>query len=72
MAGYRPLMLATSPHQPRSAINAGLRAACVVQALALLCALLVLAAVHHILLDGVACIGLGAAAGATAWRYRRA
>ena len=65
-------MLATSPHHPRSAINAGLRAACVVQALALLCALLTLAAVHHMLLHGVASVGLGAAGGAAAWRYRRA
>ncbi|GAC1539793.1 MAG: hypothetical protein NVS3B12_26260 [Acidimicrobiales bacterium] len=65
-------MLATTPHQPRSVINAGLRAACVVQAVALLCALLVLAAVHHILIDGVASVGLGAAVGAAAWRCRRA
>ncbi|GAC1534112.1 MAG: hypothetical protein NVS3B12_14390 [Acidimicrobiales bacterium] len=65
-------MIATTPHQPHSALNAGLRAACVVQAVALLCALLILAALNHILLDGVASVGIGAAAGAAAWRYLRA
>ncbi|GAC1478548.1 MAG: hypothetical protein NVS1B12_15020 [Acidimicrobiales bacterium] len=66
-------MLATAPRsETRSAATQALRAACFVQALALLVALLILASVDHVLSEGLGCLGLGAAASAVAWRLKRA
>ena len=66
-------MLATATRsEVRSTASQALRAACYVQALALLVALLALASVEHVLPEGLACLGLGAAASAVGWRLKRA
>jgi len=64
-------VLAASPRSERRSVTSqALRAACIVQAVALLVALLVLAEVDHVLTQGLGCLGLGAAAGGVAWRLR--
>ena len=65
------LVTAVSRPETRSPASQALRAACFVQAVALLVALLALATVDHVLGIGLACLGLGAAAGAVAWRLKR-
>ena len=65
------MLVASSRSERPSVASQALRAACIVQAVALLVALLVLAGVDHVMPAGLGCLGLGAAAGAVAWRLHQ-